>query len=67
MLTFESVLPFGKHKGKTVNEVIEEEPGWVVWAARDNVLTFDNDVLMCAEREEMERNDECAQLDRGGY
>ena len=27
----ETVLPFGKHKGRTLQEVMREEPGYLCW------------------------------------
>jgi hypothetical protein len=32
VFTLDSVLNFGKHKGKTVREVMETAPGYIVWA-----------------------------------
>lgn len=33
------VFPYGKHKGKLVTEVIEEDPGYILWAS-ENVISF---------------------------
>lgn len=27
-----SILQFGKHQGKTVGEVMVQDPGWLTWA-----------------------------------
>jgi len=32
-------LPFGKHQGKLLRDVIEEDIGWVVWAL-ESIETF---------------------------
>ena len=33
-------LPFGKHRGKVLRDVIDEDHGWVVWAL-ENVRDFE--------------------------
>ena len=37
------VMTFGKHKGKTVKEVINSNPEYIVWVVR-NVFWFDIDM-----------------------
>lgn len=37
--TMESVLTFGKHKGRKVRNVVQDDPNWLVWA-QDNVDWF---------------------------
>jgi hypothetical protein len=39
VFTLDSILNFGKHKGKTVREVMNTSPGYIVWAY-DNVDWF---------------------------
>lgn len=39
VFTLDSVLNFGKYKGKTVREVMNEAPGYIVWAY-DNIDWF---------------------------
>lgn len=45
-----SVLNFGKHKTKTVADVLVEDPGWIIWAS-ENVdwVQFTDEVLEEAE------------------
>ncbi len=31
----EHEVPFGKHQGKTIREVIDKNPGWIAWALRE--------------------------------
>lgn len=31
----EYVLPFGKHKGQTLHNILAEDPGWVEWAKKE--------------------------------
>lgn len=33
-------LPFGKHKGKLLRDVIDEDHGWIVWA-QENIADFE--------------------------
>lgn len=32
MITYKYVFTFGKHKGKTVKEVMETDPSYLLWA-----------------------------------
>ncbi len=41
----EDELGFGKHKGKTVAEVLDEDPSYIKWAIENNVTAFDDEVL----------------------
>ncbi len=40
MVNYKTVFTFGKHKGKTVKEVLFEDPSYLLWAD-DNVEGFD--------------------------
>ena len=40
MHTLQTVVRFGKHKGKTVNQILQEEPGYIDWCLK-NVDTFE--------------------------
>lgn len=42
----DTVLDFGKHRGKTVGEVLAEDARWLIWAA-ENVerMELDDEVL----------------------
>jgi len=39
-------LTFGKHKGKTITQVLQDDPGWLVWADK-NVEFFKLDLRLC--------------------
>ena len=39
MHTLQTVLKFGKHKGKTVNQILQEEPDYINWCLK-NIDTF---------------------------
>ena len=38
-IKLDHIMTFGKHKGKTVAELMDEAPGWLVWA-HENVEFF---------------------------
>ena len=40
-----SEFRFGKHKGSTVEEVIETDPSYLRWALDGNVITLDNEAF----------------------
>ncbi len=29
---------FGKHKGKTINQIWSTDPGWIKWATGNNIM-----------------------------
>lgn len=43
-LDFEDEMPFGKHKGETVAEVIDDDPGYMVWLLSEGKCSFTPDV-----------------------
>lgn len=45
-------LTFGKHKGKTLPQVICSDPSWFLWAVRENVFKYrhDREVAILARR-----------------
>ena len=38
----DDALQFGKHRGRTVEDVLEEDPGWLLWAL-ENTDRFEVD------------------------
>ena len=50
---FDYVVTFGKHKGKTLMQILDESPSYVVWLAKNNVVKIPNDLLMRAFYETM--------------
>lgn len=58
MVTYKYIFTFGKHKGKTVKEVMFEDPSYLLWAD-DNVEGFElSDYLRDkAEQIDNEMND----------
>lgn len=48
------VMPFGKYKGQTLNQISDNDPGYVVWLADENVLKIDTKFLDAVRRDDME-------------
>ena len=43
------VLNFGKHKGKTVEWVIENEPGYILWMHDEKVVKISKEIVDMAD------------------
>lgn len=43
-MDFEDEMPFGKHKGSTVADVIDDDPGYMVWMLGAEPGLFTDDV-----------------------
>lgn len=43
------VLDFGKHKGKTVNWVLQNDPSYILWLDSGKVKQFSQEILDNAE------------------
>lgn len=41
-------MKFGKHKGKTLRELVEERPGYVIWLATERVISIQGHVVTTA-------------------
>lgn len=48
------VVTFGKHKGKTLDAIAEEDPSYIVWLADNDILHIDSTLLDNARRDDME-------------
>jgi len=49
-LSLDDELPFGKHEGKTIQELIIEEPSYLIWMAENlNSWKFDNEAWRIIE------------------
>lgn len=44
-LDLDSVLRFGKHRGRTIEDVLEDDPRWLLWAS-ENVDDFELDTAV---------------------
>jgi hypothetical protein len=48
------MIEFGKFKGKTIEEVIEIEPSYIVWLHGKNLIEIDDETLRKARRRQRE-------------
>ncbi len=53
MVNYKTIMSFGKHKGKTVKEVMETDPSYLLWAD-DNVEGFELSDYLRDKAEEMD-------------
>lgn len=61
-------LHFGKHKGKTVEEVLEVDPTYIAWAVDNNIIQVDGKTLAIAKRARFEQyRDRLLQAYAGGF
>jgi hypothetical protein len=59
------VFTFGKFKGRVIEEICDEEPGYIVWAF-NNVQGhggITRDQYLCAQRDDMDEDDGLDELD----
>lgn len=54
-ITMKSGMLFGKHKGKTVLEVLDEEPRYILWLKNTNVCKVDAEVFIAATNASIKR------------
>lgn len=49
ILGLQAVLDFGKHQGKTVEDVLESEPTYIDWAVSQRIFVLDEeaDEMLC--------------------
>ena len=38
-----SVIPFGKHCGETIEEVIDNDPSYITWAINNELIHLNNE------------------------
>ena len=48
------VMSFGKYKGRTLDDISDLDPGYVVWLADENVLKIDDEILDAVRCDDME-------------
>lgn len=46
--SFESVIPFGKHKGKKLCQIIQFNPGYIIWLRKNTSYVISDDVFNLA-------------------
>jgi len=52
------VMPFGKYRGQTLDQISDNDPGYVVWLADENVLKIEREFLDAVRMDEMEAESE---------
>lgn len=45
---FDYVMTFGRHKGKTLLQILDESPSYIVWLSENNVVKIPDDLLTMA-------------------
>lgn len=52
--TKDYVMSFGKYKGHTLDEISDDDPGYVVWLADENILRIEKEFLEAVRKDDME-------------
>jgi hypothetical protein len=50
------ILTFGKFRGKSVKQVLLDEPGYILWLHEEEIVAFPEDIVIEAERLDDERD-----------
>lgn len=37
-------MPFGKHKGEEIEDLIYDQPNYLAWCVNEEIVTFDGEV-----------------------
>lgn len=45
---FDYVITFGKHKGKTLVQILNESPSYIIWLSENDVVKIPDDLLTMA-------------------
>lgn len=46
---------FGKHKDQTVQWVLDEDPGYILWACQEGIISCSKDIYREAEEKDIEQ------------
>lgn len=49
-LRLDDVITFGKHNGSEVEDLLEDDPGWMAWMYEQNPNVFDVEVVEAMEK-----------------
>ena len=55
----EFVVEFGKHKGKSLNQIAEDDNAYILWLDRENVLSIEPDFLAACQMDDYLDDGEC--------
>lgn len=50
VLRLDSTMPFGKHKGKQIEDMIHDHPSYMGWLYNESYVKFDNETAIELER-----------------
>jgi len=50
------VMTFGKYKGRTLDEISNNDPSYVVWLSDEKVLKIEKEFLEAVRRDDMEHD-----------
>lgn len=56
--TYNDVLAFGKHRGKSVDWVAEHHPSYIIWLKENNVCEVDDEIYDAALADDMDNGQE---------
>ena len=45
MMTLESIFTFGKHEGEQVEDLLDDDPGYLTWCAENEAVLFEEECL----------------------
>jgi len=48
----EFVVEFGKHKGKSLEQIAEDDNAYILWLDRENVLSIERDFLAACQMDD---------------
>jgi hypothetical protein len=55
-MNLEGTLKFGKYKGQQVEDVVEDDPGYIRWLVENTDTHFDDEVLETLSKREARRS-----------
>lgn len=55
-LSLDTILMFGKHRGKQLEDVVEDDPAYVRWLAENEIKELDGEVLEALEKREQRKH-----------
>jgi uncharacterized protein (DUF3820 family) len=62
---FDFLMYFGKHKGKTLVQILDESPSYIIWLSENNVFKVPDGVLTMAYHDTMSHDFEDLHNDWG--
>lgn len=50
-------MPFGKYKGRTLDDISDNDPSYIMWLADENVLKIERRFLDAVRQDDMESDE----------